>query len=88
MQLTVELPNDLAEQADPAHIALEAIAVEGFKTGALTKQQARGLLGLGRIAFEDLLKTKGEFDSFYNVDDLMNDIRTLDDLDATSRERE
>ncbi len=77
MTLTVELPNNLAEQADPAHIALEAIAIEGFKTGALTKQQARGLLGLGRIAFENLLKSKGEFDSFYNMDDLMHDIRTI-----------
>jgi predicted HTH domain antitoxin len=83
MQLTVELPNDLVERPDPAHIALEAIAVEGFKTGALSKQQARSLLGLGRIAFDDLLKSKGEFDSFYNVDDLMDDIRNSDRMRAT-----
>jgi hypothetical protein len=44
MTLTVELPNNLAEQPDPAHIALEAIAIEGFKTGALTKPQARACL--------------------------------------------
>ena len=87
MTLTVELPNNLAEQADPAHIALEAIAIEGFKTGALTKQQARGLLGLGLIAFEDLLKSKGEFDSFYNVDDLMDDIRTIREMRAETLSR-
>jgi hypothetical protein len=82
MTLTVELPNNLAEQPDPAHIALEAIAIEGFKAGALTKQQARGLLGLGRIAFNDWLKANNFTDDFYGPQELQEDIRTLDALEA------
>ncbi|MES2391521.1 MAG: UPF0175 family protein [Acidobacteriota bacterium] len=80
MTITVELPNDIGEQADPGQVALEALALEAYRTGSLSHEKAARLLNMGRIAFDDLLKSKGEFDRFYGVEDLLEDIRTSDEL--------
>jgi Uncharacterised protein family (UPF0175) len=50
MQITVELPEDIARQLavnpqDLSRAALEAIAVEGARSGKLTTEQVRRLLG-------------------------------------------
>lgn len=62
MQVSIQLPEDisvaLAERWDdvPRRL-LEAIAVEGYRTGALTEAQVRRLLGLGtRFQVHALLK--------------------------------
>ena len=50
MQLAIELPEDIAEDLRakwkdlPRH-ALEAIALEGYRSGALTESQVRRVLG-------------------------------------------
>jgi len=36
MKITVELPDDVAKRADPGRAALEALAIEGYRAGALT----------------------------------------------------
>lgn len=36
MRITVELPDDIARHADPGRHALERLAVEGYRSGALT----------------------------------------------------
>ena len=52
MQLALELPEDVAEKLRtkwkdlPRH-ALEAIALEGYRSGELTEWQVQRLLGLG-----------------------------------------
>jgi len=52
MQLAVELPEDIAEELRakwqdlPRH-ALEAIALEGYRSGELTEWQVQRLLGFG-----------------------------------------
>ena len=55
MQITVELPDDLTQHADPAREALEALAIEGYRTGALTQHKTRLLLGF---------HTRGRFNGF------------------------
>jgi hypothetical protein len=50
MQVTVEIPDDMALQLasdgrDPARAALEAIAIDGYRSGALSSRQTMRLLG-------------------------------------------
>jgi hypothetical protein len=50
VQVTIELPSDVAEQlqqewGDLARHILEAIAVEGYRAGQLTTAQVREMLG-------------------------------------------
>ena len=62
MQVTLDLPDDISEAlegqwADLPRQALEALAVEGYRTGALTEGQVRRLLGLdSRFQVHALLK--------------------------------
>ncbi len=62
MEVTISLPEDISESLQgrwgnvPRH-ALEAIAIEGYRTGALTETQVRRLLGLEtRFEVHGLLK--------------------------------
>ena len=45
MEITVRLPDDLTQHADPAREALEALAMEGYRSGALSVYGTRLLLG-------------------------------------------
>ena len=62
MQVTINLPEDIAaalkgEWDNVPRRSLEAIAVEGYRTGALTESQVRRLLGLEtRFQVHALLK--------------------------------
>lgn len=67
MQLTLELPDDLARLlgADPATVrqfALESLALEGIRAGKLTVAQSRRLLGI---------TSRYEMDGFLKSHDLM-----------------
>lgn len=77
MQITVQLPDELMQQPDPARTALEALAIEGYRTEALTPLQARTLLGLSRFEFEGFLKKNEVMDHAYGVDDLACDLITI-----------
>lgn len=82
MQITVELPNDLAQHPDPAREAIEALAIAGYRSGKLTSFQASRLLGFNsRFDFEGFLKERNIFDHAYDVDDLAADADTLRNID-------
>ena len=55
MQITVELPQDIAQHPDPGREALEALAIEGYRSRKLTQFDVGQLLGLSRIQTEDFL---------------------------------
>lgn len=60
MELTLHIPDDVAERltasgGDLSRHALEALALEGYWTQALTLFQVGELLGLSRIEAEDFL---------------------------------
>ena len=65
MQLTLELPEDLArllgENSDGlSRAALEALALEGLRAGKITVTQARRLLGIAsRYEMDGFLKSHG-----------------------------
>jgi predicted HTH domain antitoxin len=62
MQVNIDLPEDISKSlrgywGNVSRHALEAIAVEGYRTGALTEPQVRRLLGLEtRFEVHALLK--------------------------------
>ena len=62
MQVTLDLPDDISaaleeQWKDLPRQALEALAVEGYRTGALTEAQVRRLLGFEtRFEVHALLK--------------------------------
>jgi predicted HTH domain antitoxin len=81
MEITVDLPNDLAQRPDPAREALEALAIAGYRAGKLSAHQAGSLLGFtSRFQFEGFLKAHNIFDHAYSAEDLADDVKTLRDL--------
>jgi hypothetical protein len=75
MQVHLEIPEDLARQlaADPSgvtHAALEAVALEGVRSGKFTVSQARRLLGIA---------SRYEMDGFLKAHGVVLDL-TLDDV--------
>jgi predicted HTH domain antitoxin len=83
MKITVELPDDVAQRPDPGRQALEALAIEGYRAGALTPHEARQLLQLSRLEFDGLLKRRNIDAHAYDVDDLEQDLETLGRLEAS-----
>ena len=78
VQITIELPSDLTQHADPAREAVEAVAIAGYRAGSLTAYQARVLLGFQtRWDFEGFLKERGIYDHAYDVADLERDVENL-----------
>lgn len=55
MNITVELPADVTQHAEPGREALEALAIEGYRSQKWTQCQVGQLLGLSRVQTEDLL---------------------------------
>jgi Uncharacterised protein family (UPF0175) len=75
MNLTVEIPDDLvgrlsAAGGDLSRRALEALALEEYKSGLITKAELRRLLGFS---------TRYELDGFLKVHEVWADC-TIEDL--------
>ena len=85
MNLTVQIPDDLAKRltaagGDLSRRALEAFALEEFKSGHLTNPEIRQLLGFEtRAALDGFLKAHGVFEE-YTLDDLEQERRDLNRL--------
>ena len=83
MKITVELPDDVARQPDPGRRTLEALAIEGYRSGAFTHYDASQLLQISRFEFDALLKRGNVEDHAYDVEDLEQDLETLDRLETS-----
>jgi predicted HTH domain antitoxin len=83
MEITVQLPDDIAQHAFPGREALEALVVEGFRSEKLTHYQASQLLGMTRFEFDGFLKARSVYDHAYSVEDLEQDLATLQALEST-----
>jgi hypothetical protein len=85
MNLTIEIPDDLVGQlsaagSDLSRRALEAFALEEFKSGTLTKAELRRLLGFEtRYELDGFLKTH-EIWADFTINDLHRDIDDLKSL--------
>lgn len=83
MEVAFQIPDDLASRinassCDLSRRALEAIALEEYQGGHITKPELRRLLGLGRIALDGFLKSRNVFDE-YTLDDFEEERRALKD---------
>lgn len=78
----MDLPDDIAQHADPSREALEGLAIEGYRCGALTHHQSGKLLGLSRSEFDDFLIERKIYDHAYSIADLQQDLADLDKLRA------
>ncbi|MGA2712574.1 MAG: UPF0175 family protein [Bryobacteraceae bacterium] len=76
MELTVQIPDDLARSmsaagGDLSRRALEALALEEFKSGHITRPELRRLLGF---------ETRYELDGFLKAHEVYEDY-TMEDLE-------
>ncbi len=84
MQITLELPEDIAEGLeskwkDLPRVALESLALEAYRSHALTASQLRKLLGFEtRMQVDAFLKEHEIYD--YSVADFEQDRETLQKL--------
>lgn len=81
MTVTVQIPDDLAERltatgGDLSRRALEAFALEEYRSGHLTKPELRQLLGY---------ETRAALDGFLKEHAVVEDLPTIADLE---RERQ
>ena len=85
MELTVQIPDDLASRmsesgGDLSRRALEALALEEFKSGRITKPELRRLLGFGtRYRLDGFLKSHGVYEE-YTMEDFERDRDDLKQL--------
>jgi hypothetical protein len=80
MQITVELPDELAARLapgqDPSRAALEALGLEAYRQRRITGYQLRMLLGLpSRWDLEAFLKEHQVYD--YTIEDFEKDLATI-----------
>lgn len=85
MQITVEVPDDVghgleAQVKDLPRALLKSFAVEGYRSGTLTEEQVRRVLGYGtRMQVHGFLKEHGVHLN-YGREDLEQDMETLRQL--------
>lgn len=83
MSVMIELPEEIERQLETEwgnlpRRALEAVALEGYRSGALTLAQLRRILGFEtRMEADAFLKLHGVYLE-YSVEDLKRDRETLE----------
>jgi hypothetical protein len=81
MQITLDIPDDLAATLtpcgrDPARAALEALALEAYRERRLTGYQLRTLLGIpSRYELDGFLKEHKVYD--YTFEDFEEDLASI-----------
>jgi predicted HTH domain antitoxin len=92
MTVSVEIPDEVAQKLsqdghDPARAALEGIAIEGYRSGALTAGQTHELLGFGtRYELDGFLKSHNVMEGAYDIEDYEQDCQTIELLEKKRRE--
>jgi hypothetical protein len=91
MRITLELPEDIAHGLetrwkDVSRGALESLALEGYRSRALTAAQLRRMLGLkSRMQVDEFLKSHDVYD--FTAADFERDRATLDVLRTSEAQR-
>lgn len=93
MHVTVEIPDDMAQRLtppgqDPARTTLEAVAIEGYRSGTLSAYQTRRLLGFATgYELDSFLKAHNVWEHAYDLEDLEQDRETMQQLEIEGRLR-
>lgn len=77
------MPDDVAQRPNPGPEALESLAIEGCRSGALTHDEAGQLLQLSRFEFDAVLKARNVYDHAYDIEDFEQDLETLKQLEES-----
>jgi len=89
MQITLEIPNELASDLapagqDPGRAALEALGLEAYRQGRISAYQLRALLGLSsRWELDRFLK--GHQVETYTAEDFDHDLATIRQAEKTRK---
>jgi predicted HTH domain antitoxin len=87
MQITVDLPKHIAQRPDPAREALEALAIEGYRCGALTSFETQRWLGFeSRYELDGFLRAHNVWEHAYSTEDFERDCETLQELEDKHRD--
>lgn len=88
MEITIQLPDDLVQHANPAREALETLVLEGLRSGKLNKKEARILLGFEtRMELDGFLKEHQVWSLAYGIKEFEQDMETLQHMDEESAEK-
>ena len=92
MHIALDIPDNIqnvvAPDQDPARAALEALALEGYRSQRLGESAVRRLLGFGtRMEVHGFLKEHGVYLN-YSMEDLEHDIREADRIVAILNARD
>lgn len=87
MTITLDLPDDIAQRLAQGRnlsmAALEAIAIEGYRSGTLTPNETRRLLGFEtRYELDGFLKQHHVWENAYDLEDLEQDRKSADAQDV------
>ena len=82
MEITVQIPDDLLDQPNPGRFMLESLAIEGYRSGALSQFELTKLLGFSRFETDGFLKKHQVMENAYGVDDLACDLMSLSKIPA------
>ena len=80
MQITVQLPDDLAQHPNAAREVLEAFAIEGYRSRQLSESEVRRLLQLETRMEVHALLVEHDVALNYTEDHLRQDIQASDRL--------
>ncbi len=76
MEITVHLPDDIAQHENAGREALEALVIEGYRKGSMTALQGARLLGMARVEFMDFLGTHQV--EMYSVERLRDEAQMME----------
>ena len=84
MEVTVQIPDDIAARmtdagADLSRRTLENFALEELRAGRITEPELRKMLGLARIELDGFLKSHGIYQE-YTLEDFEQERRDLKEL--------
>jgi len=93
MEIKLLIPDEFARQVasegeDPARVALEALALEGYRSDRLSESEVRRMLGFeSRLQVHAFLKQHGVYLQ-YGPEELKQDMKAADLLVAELRARQ
>lgn len=93
MQVTLEIPDEMADWLaskgqNLSRAAVEALAIEGYRSGSLSPLQTRLMLGFEtRYELDRFLKDHQVWEHAYDLEDLDHDRETIKQLQVEGRLR-
>jgi predicted HTH domain antitoxin len=75
MEITVHLPDDIAQHENAGREALQALVIEGYRKGSMSAHQGAQLLGMDRVEFQDFLGANRV--EMYSVDRLRQEFEMV-----------